>query len=90
MSVQVEHLVRYAPGSTRRLLNDVSLDVPAGAFVALVGPSGAGKTTLLRAIAGLDTFDQGTLCWMGRLWVPCGTVPAKLGLSSRTTRCFRI
>ena len=66
MSVQVEHLVRYAPGSTRRLLNDVSLDVPAGAFVALVGPSGAGKTTLLRAIAGLDTFDQGTLLLDGQ------------------------
>lgn len=66
MSVQVEHLVRYAPGSTRRLLNDVSLDVPTGAFVALVGPSGAGKTTLLRAIAGLDTFEQGTLLLDGQ------------------------
>ncbi|MCP1244600.1 ATP-binding cassette domain-containing protein [Acetobacter cerevisiae] len=66
MSVQVEHLVRYAPGSTQRLLNDVSLDVPTGAFVALVGPSGAGKTTLLRAIAGLDTFEQGTLLLDGQ------------------------
>lgn len=66
MSVQVKHLVRYAPGSTRRLLNDVSLDVPTGAFVALVGPSGAGKTTLLRAIAGLDTFEQGTLLLDGQ------------------------
>lgn len=71
MSVQVDHLVRTAPGSTRRLLNDVSLRVPGGAFVALVGPSGAGKTTLLRTIAGLDTFEQGTLLLDGR---PMGTM----------------
>ncbi|MCX2560355.1 ATP-binding cassette domain-containing protein [Acetobacter farinalis] len=66
MSVQVENLVRHAPGSTRRLLDDVSLTVPTGAFVALVGPSGAGKTTLLRAIAGLDTFEHGTLLLDGQ------------------------
>ncbi|GAN68945.1 sulfate/molybdate ABC transporter ATP-binding protein [Acetobacter orleanensis] len=66
MSVRVEHLVRNAPGSARRLLNDVSLDVPRGAFVALVGPSGAGKTTLLRAIAGLDNFEQGALLLDGQ------------------------
>lgn len=66
MSVQVEHLVRTVPGGKRCLLNDVSLDVPRGAFVALVGPSGAGKTTLLRAIAGLDTFEQGTLLLDGQ------------------------
>jgi ABC-type Fe3+/spermidine/putrescine transport system ATPase subunit len=34
------------------LLDDVSLDVPAGAYAFLVGPSGAGKTTLLEMIAG--------------------------------------
>lgn len=67
MSVQVRNLVRHAPGSTQRLLNDVSLEVPTGAFVALVGPSGAGKTTLLRAIAGLDTFEQGAVLLDGQI-----------------------
>ena len=35
------------------LLRDVTLEVPAGAYLVLLGPSGAGKTTLLEAIAGL-------------------------------------
>lgn len=38
----------------RRLVDQLSLRVPAGACVALVAPSGAGKTTVLQCIAGLD------------------------------------
>jgi NitT/TauT family transport system ATP-binding protein len=44
-------------------LRDVSLQVIAGDFVALLGPSGCGKSTLLRLIAGLDRPDTGTLRW---------------------------
>ncbi|OUI86281.1 sulfate/molybdate ABC transporter ATP-binding protein [Acetobacter tropicalis] len=66
MSVVIQNLVRNAPGTRKRLLNDVSLDVPTGSFVALVGPSGAGKTTLLRAIAGLDTCESGALLLDGQ------------------------
>ncbi len=40
---------------------DVSMTVPDGAFVVLLGPSGAGKTTLLRLISGLDKPDAGTI-----------------------------
>jgi NitT/TauT family transport system ATP-binding protein len=36
-----------------QVLADISLTIPAGAFVALVGPSGVGKSTLLRVIGGL-------------------------------------
>ncbi len=61
MSIEVCNLVRLAPGTQQRLLDDVSLTIPKGAFVALVGPSGAGKTTLLRAIAGLDNCNSGSV-----------------------------
>jgi sulfate transport system ATP-binding protein len=40
-------------------LDDVSVDVPTGSLVALLGPSGSGKSTLLRIIAGLEKPDGG-------------------------------
>jgi iron complex transport system ATP-binding protein len=39
--------------STRRVLDDVSLDVERGTIVGLLGPNGSGKTTLLRIVAGV-------------------------------------
>jgi multiple sugar transport system ATP-binding protein len=44
---------------TKRALDDVSMTVPDGSFVVLLGPTGAGKTTTLRLIAGLEVADQG-------------------------------
>jgi NitT/TauT family transport system ATP-binding protein len=46
---------------TTRVLDDVSLCVGAGDFVALTGPSGCGKTTLLRLVAGLLRPTGGTI-----------------------------
>ena len=43
------------------IFNDLSLDVPAGQFVALMGPSGSGKTTLLNLISGLDRPNKGEI-----------------------------
>ncbi len=42
-------------------VDDVSLDVPAGAFVSLLGPSGSGKTTTLNLVAGFLTPDRGDI-----------------------------
>jgi sulfate transport system ATP-binding protein len=44
-------------------LDNVNLEVPGGALLALLGPSGSGKTTLLRIIAGLETADTGKVLY---------------------------
>ncbi|MGZ3688851.1 MAG: ABC transporter ATP-binding protein [Bdellovibrionota bacterium] len=43
------------------IIPGLDLDVPNGAFVALLGPSGCGKTTLLRMVAGLETPSSGEI-----------------------------
>jgi ABC-type nitrate/sulfonate/bicarbonate transport system ATPase subunit len=48
------------------VLDDISLTVEPGEFVAIVGGSGCGKSTLLRLLAGLDTDYQGELLHDGR------------------------
>ena len=42
-------------------VDDISMTIPDGAFVVLLGPTGAGKTTTLRLIAGLETPDAGDI-----------------------------
>ncbi|WP_296508002.1 ABC transporter ATP-binding protein [Rhodoferax sp.] len=48
------------------VFSNVSLDVAAGEFVAIVGESGVGKSTLLNCMAGLDTWDTGAVHLAGQ------------------------
>ena len=48
------------------LIEDASLKVHSGHFMAIVGPSGCGKTTLLKIIAGLNVESKGHVFWNGR------------------------
>jgi putative ABC transport system ATP-binding protein len=59
--VTVDHASRvYNPGPNEvRAMNDVSLSISRGEFLALVGPSGSGKSTLLNSIGCLDTPTSG-------------------------------
>ncbi len=45
-------------------VDDISMTIPDGAFVVLLGPTGAGKTTTLRLISGLEKEDSGEI-WIG-------------------------
>ncbi len=61
--VEILHLVKsYTRGDQDvPVLQDISLNVARGDFIALMGPSGSGKSTLLNLIAGIDKPTGGTL-----------------------------
>src|ERR1051326_1657081 len=54
------------PGTSRLVLENVTLSLPAGAVVALVGENGAGKTTLVKLLARMYEPDSGTIALDGR------------------------
>ncbi len=59
IALRLEHVSRFF--GDVKAVDDLSLDVPAGAFVTLLGPSGCGKSTTLNMIAGLDRLDDGRI-----------------------------
>ena len=61
--VEIQHVVKAyrRGGQTVPVLTDITLNIGAGDFTALMGPSGSGKSTLLNLIAGIDKPDSGIL-----------------------------
>jgi ATP-binding cassette subfamily B protein len=51
------------PSRSERSLDDVSIDLPEGQVIALVGENGSGKTTLAKVLAGLYPPSSGTVLW---------------------------
>ncbi len=66
--IHLEHIFReYGTGEAATpALSDITLEVPAGSFVTVVGTSGSGKTTLLNIVGGLDTGYSGTAVVAGK------------------------
>ena len=63
MSITFENISKSVNGKT--VLNDVSMQIEDGAFIALLGQTGAGKTSLLRILAGIDKPDTGRIFFDG-------------------------
>ena len=63
--IEVRNVKRWIQNGSRRveILKGISLTIPAGQFVAIVGASGSGKSTMLGLLAGLDTPSEGEI-WL--------------------------
>ena len=64
--IRIEHINKRF--GAQQVLNDVSLEIPAGQVLGLLGPNGAGKSTLMKILIGLWRADSGTV-----------SVPARIG-----------
>jgi putative ABC transport system ATP-binding protein len=63
--IEVRNVQKWIQNGSRKveILKGISLSIPAGQFVAIVGASGSGKSTLLGLLAGLDTPSSGEI-WL--------------------------
>ncbi len=59
--IRLEHVSFVYPGTSRVVLDDLSVTLPAGAVVAVVGENGAGKTTLVKLLAKMYEPSSGTI-----------------------------
>ena len=80
MTLSVRNLQVQRSGST--IVDDVSIDVPAGEVTVLLGANGAGKTTVLEAISGIIPAQKGTISLGGHdITRAARSTRARLGLA---------
>ena len=72
-------------GAVTTAVNDVTLDIEPGEFVAIVGPSGCGKSTLLNLIIGLARPSERTILYKGK---PSNGLNTALGYVTQQTNLF--
>ena len=63
--IKLQHISKSF--GAQKVLNDVSLEIPAGQIVGLLGPNGAGKSTLMKILIGLWSADSGTVSAPARI-----------------------
>ncbi len=62
--LEIKNLTKTING--KKILDDVSLQVPAGSIAVMLGSSGVGKSTLLRVLNNLENIDSGTVSFNGK------------------------
>jgi NHLM bacteriocin system ABC transporter ATP-binding protein len=65
-AIDVDHIDFRYQRDGPRILQDVSMHIESGEFIALVGPSGSGKSTLLRLLLGFEQPQAGTILYDGQ------------------------
>ena len=87
MTLELSRLHRRFAGF--QALDDVSLSIAPGEFLALLGPSGSGKTTLLRILAGLDYPDSGSVLNDGENFLAQPARERRIGMVFQHYALFR-
>ena len=72
--IEARGMTRRDAKSGKILLAPTDFSLPAGARIAITGPSGSGKSVFLRALALLDPLDGGSVLWHGQP-IPRGAIP---------------
>lgn len=85
VALSVRHLTKQYANANRRVLDDVSFEVPKGRVLVVVGPSGSGKSTLLRAVAGLEPIQGGGIALGGEVIETGRPGSEKAGRSRRSS-----
>ena len=65
--IKAENIVKSFGKKERNVIDDLTLDIGEGEFIAVMGPSGSGKSTLLYALGGMDTVQKGRVCFRGEV-----------------------